>query len=237
MRSEPVSRPAAAHPRFKPYPAYTDSGIEWLGEVPAHWEVKKVKHLASLITKGTTPSTEGRGFASEGIRFLKSENIVDGYVTLEPQFFIDLKTHGVLGRSQLSENDVLFVIAGAMIGKTALVEKSAVPANTNHAVCLIRPNAICEPKHLLLWLASNYVSNYLKVEAVQSAQPNISMEDLGNIEILVPPADEILKICSLCDSVKSQAAKVKDTANAQIQTLKTLRSTLIAHAVTGRIKV
>jgi type I restriction enzyme S subunit len=213
------------------------SGIEWIGDIPEHWEVKKVKHLASLITKGTTPSSEGRGFAGEGIRFLKSENIVDGSITLEPRFFIDHKTHGVLGRSQLSENDVLFVIAGAMIGKTALVDKSVVPANTNQAVCLIRPNAICEPRYLLLWLTSNYVSNYLKVEAVQSAQPNISMEDLGNIEILIPPAAEILQICLHCDSVKAQAETVKDAANTQIKALKTLRSTLIAHAVTGRIKV
>ena len=51
------------------------SGIDWLGDIPAYWEVKKLKYLSKTISKGTTPSTEGRGMADSGVRFIKAENI------------------------------------------------------------------------------------------------------------------------------------------------------------------
>ena len=45
--------------RFKPYPAYKDSGVEWLGEIPAHWEVKRVKNLSRFVTTRTRGTVEG----------------------------------------------------------------------------------------------------------------------------------------------------------------------------------
>lgn len=49
-----------------------DSGIDWIGQIPAHWEVLRVKQVCKVITKGTTPSTEGRGFSDYGIRYWPS---------------------------------------------------------------------------------------------------------------------------------------------------------------------
>ena len=62
---------------LNPHAPLKPSGIEWLGEVPAHWELKRIKKLCSVISKGTTPSTVGADFTLEGIRFLKAENITE----------------------------------------------------------------------------------------------------------------------------------------------------------------
>ena len=116
-----------------------DSGVEWIGEIPKDWEVKRIKQISNVISKGTTPSTIGREIADNGkIRFLKAENIYDGDICLTPQFFIDEETNKILKRSELKEHDVLFVIAGATIGKTAIVKKAHCPANTNQAISFIR---------------------------------------------------------------------------------------------------
>jgi len=78
------------------------SGSEWLEEIPAHWETLRVKQCATKISKGTTPSTEGRMILTEGtIRYIKAENISAGTIVDKPAYFIDEETHSVLVRSQL----------------------------------------------------------------------------------------------------------------------------------------
>jgi type I restriction enzyme, S subunit len=115
------------------------SGIEWLGDVPAHWGVVRVKFIAEKISKGTTPTTENSDFALDGIRFLKAENIQNNEVNSVPEFFISEQTHQQLERSQLKESDVLVVIAGATTGKSAVMPRRFLPCNTNQAVCFVRP--------------------------------------------------------------------------------------------------
>ena len=112
-----------------------DSGVEWLGDIPKDWEVKRIKQISRVISKGTTPSTVGKEIIDKGeIRFLKAENIYEGKISLTPEFFIDEETNKILKRSELKENDILFVIAGATIGKVAIVQKEHCPANTNQAM-------------------------------------------------------------------------------------------------------
>ena len=127
------------------------SGVEWIGEIPVHWDVKKLKHLTLIISKGTTPSTVGREISDEGeIRYLKAENIKENEVTSIPAFYIDLETNESIKRSTLLEGDILFVIAGATIGKVAILKKELTPANTNQAISFIRLNNLGTRLHNLL---------------------------------------------------------------------------------------
>ena len=125
---------------IRPNRPMKDSGIEWIGEIPADWSVRKLKTFTTQISKGATPkdmSTEKTDFYS--IRFLKSENIVDNQLMSVPEFYIEESIHsGELKRSQLSDNDIMFVIAGASIGKVAIVSNELLPANTNQAMSFIR---------------------------------------------------------------------------------------------------
>ena len=83
------------------YEKHKPSGVEWLGEIPEHWEVKRVKDLTSIISKGTTPSTEGESLTDFGVRFIKAENIKEnGIVSDEPSFFISEETNKLLSRSR-----------------------------------------------------------------------------------------------------------------------------------------
>ena len=167
------------------------SGVEWIGKIPVHWEVKRIKYLASLISKGTTPTTIGREILDEGeIRFIKVENIVDNQIELKPEYYIDEETNQALQRSQLKKNDLLFVIAGATIGKVSLVKPNHLPANTNQAVSFIRPHEKEFPEFIYYWLQSDSIQKIIWLKTVQSAQPNLSMEDLGNLYIPYPSIAE-----------------------------------------------
>jgi type I restriction enzyme S subunit len=214
------------------------SGVPWLGDVPEHWEVRRVKQCAYWISKGTTPSTEGREIIASGpVRFIKAENVSGGRIVDKPRCFIDEQTNELLRRSQLREHDVLFVIAGATLGKTAVVHSEHLPANTNQAVAFIRPNRRVHHDFLSLWLRSPRIKEHIWLNAVQSAQPNLSMADLGNFAIPVPPLPEQRQI--LYEVIKKVATPDEgiDRAQRGIVLLREYRTRLVADVVTGKLDV
>jgi type I restriction enzyme S subunit len=215
-----------------------DSGIEWLGEIPEHWEVKRLKHLTSIISKGTTPSTVGKEVTSQGdVKFIKAENIVNNQVNREPENYIDNETNEILSRSELREGDILFVIAGATLGKIAILNNDFLPANTNQAISFIR--LIDKSSRVFLWyyLQSLTITRIIWLNAVQSAQPNLSMENLGNFYIPYPSTEEQQSIvhhieteCALIEAKKAKTEKL-------IELLTEYRTALISEVVTGKVKV
>lgn len=209
----------------------------WLSNIPKHWTLKRLKFLTKIISKGSTPSTEGRDMASEGIRFIKAENIYKSIVTTEPAFFIDTVTHNILKRSQLQENDLLFVIAGATIGKVAILSKDFLPANTNQAVSFIRLKKKEDVEFCYYWLHSNFITTNIWLNAVTSAQPNLAMEDLGNLIIPYPSYDEKMEIVRYVrkEHLKINLAITK--AQKEISAIKEYREALITDLVTGKRQV
>lgn len=215
-----------------------DSGVEWIGEIPEHWNCIRIKQCSKKISKGTTPSTEGREILLEGeIRFIKSENIIDGIVADKPLFFIDKKTNFIMKRSSLQTNDVLFVIAGASLGKVAIVQNSIVPANTNQAVSFIRPNSKVHPLYLSKFLLSNTIRELTWLDAVQSAQPNLSMENLGNFPISLPSLEEQTQIVSYLEKIEEKISKAISLKQQEIEKLKEYKTVLIDNVVTGKVKI
>lgn len=215
-----------------------DSGVEWIGEIPEHWEVAKIKQCSNKISKGTTPSTEGRDILVEGkVRFLKSENIFEGFITEKPLFFIDEKTDFIMKRSSLEVNDVLFVIAGASLGKVAVITQDILPANTNQAVAFVRPNEKIHPYFLSKYLVSSTINELTWLEAVQSAQPNLSMESLGNFPITLPPLSEQKEISDYIETASQKIETAISLKQQEIEKLKEYKGSLINGVVTGKLKV
>lgn len=215
-----------------------DSGVEWIGEIPEHWEVARVKQFSNKISKGTTPSTEGRSVLDEGeIRYIKAENIQDGFITNYPAHFIDERTNALIQRSQLQVNDILFVIAGATLGKIAIVGMTHIPSNTNQAVAFVRPNSKVIPQYLASWLASYTIKELTWLVAVQSAQPNLSMENLGNFPIVLPSFEEQKNILFHIENGTNKIVNAIHLKEQEIEKLKVYKATLINSAVTGKIKV
>lgn len=215
-----------------------DSGIEWIERIPENWSVWKLKFLTNRISKGTTPSTEGREILEVGeIRFLKAENITPDGISLLPEFFIDEETNQILKRSQLQKNDILFVIAGATIGKAAIITDDFIPANTNQAVCFIRLKKKVLPELVLNQLQASYIKNKMAVESVVAAQPNISMENIGNFQIFLPPMDEQNELLNFIKDEANNFDTLISKYQKQIDLMQEYRTSLISQAVTGKIDV
>ena len=150
------------------------------------WEQRKLGELASLITKGTTPLDK----SGDGeINFIKVENIDSASGEITPEMKISEAEHnGYLKRSQLQEHDILFSIAGTL-GRVSIVKSSFLPANTNQALAIIRTKE-GDLNYLTTVLKGNAVADFIKRNPTIGAQPNLSLEQVGNLKIPYPSMKE-----------------------------------------------
>jgi type I restriction enzyme S subunit len=215
-----------------------DSGITWLGEIPAHWMSTKIRYEAKIVSQGTTPSTLGRELMTRGVRLLKAENILaDGCVSASPEFFVDEETDDLLRRSRLAANDILIVIAGATTGKSAVLSNDLLPANTNQAVCFVR---LCRSEYapfVQAWFSSPVIQEQVWLNAVQAAQPNLSMEDIRCFPCPWPPKEEVTRIAQHIMQTHERFQRAFDVTLTQLDRLREYRQALISAAVTGKIDV
>lgn len=153
--------------------------------------------LASVVTKGTTPTTLGRPFVENGINFVKAESInADGGFIADKLAKIDSETHELLARSQLQPGDILFSIAG-VIGRTGLVHQELLPANTNQAVAIIRlGSADVDRRFLFYQLRSDEFLQYSLGRVVQTAQANVSLGVLKSAPVRVPSIEVQRKVAA-----------------------------------------
>ena len=160
--------------------------------------------ITTKITKGTTPTSVGCTFENSGVNFIKSESLGNSRSIDRSKFaFISEQTHEKLKRSQIEKNDILFSMAGMFLGKTGIVTDDLVPANTNQAVAIIRIDTEkANHEYVYYYLNQRSVVQAVNASSAQSAQPNINLKQIGQIEIDLPERklqDKIVSILSAID--------------------------------------
>jgi len=169
------------------------------------WETVKLGDICSVITKGTTPSNIGEAFTESGINYIRSEMLTSAKFISGEFLHISEETHNKLKRSQLQANDILFSMAGVYLGKTAILRPEDVPANTNQAVALIRiDEAKANPEYVYYSLNIPQTVKLANKIQSQSAQPNINLKQIGNLEIPLPTFEKqeiIVGILSAYDNL------------------------------------
>ena len=201
---------------------------------------RKLRSLCDVLSKGTTPKDiETQNDEFYCIRYLKSENIVSNQLNLNPTFFITAETNNSLERSKLNSGDILFVIAGASIGKVAIATADFLPANTNQAVAFIRLSSSYQyaTKYIWYFLQSDVVKQLIALSAVQSAQPNLSLEDLGAIRLPLPDQMGCLKITDCLGAKCAGIDKLIAKKEQLVKELESYRKSLIYEVVTGKREV
>ena len=179
--------------------------------------------IATVVTKGTTPTTMGFQFEDGGINFVKIESISEDGTFLKEKFsHISDECNVQMRRSQLQENDILFSIAGA-IGRSAIVTKEILPANTNQALAIIRvPKGKIDYNYLLYALSSSAINQQATQHQQGVAQLNISLKNVS--DFLLPIYTEAMqkrivhnlkKIDKLISLRKQQLAKLDELVKAR----------------------
>jgi type I restriction enzyme S subunit len=157
----------------------------------------------------------------------------DGSVLADKLTTIPESVHaGVLKRSILKTNDVLYTIAGT-IGRIALAEDWLLPANTNQAVAIIRPEPEIPSGFLMLTMRHEVFREELHNNIVHAVQANLSLGMLSKARVVVPPQSILQQLFRPIDALLSQIS----VNRAQSRTLATLRDTLLPKLLSGELGV
>ena len=182
---------------FPRYPAYKDSGVEWLGEVPEHWEVIRLKNvLLCRITDGphTTPE-----FIDEGIPFLSVDGIQDGELRLDGCRYISERDHEEFSRKAKPVRDDILMGKAASTGKIARV-KTDLAFSIWSPLALIRVDGrFSSPSFYEQSLKSASLQAQIDVLCTSNTQKNISMDDIPRLIVTRPPLKEQRTVATFLD--------------------------------------
>ena len=211
------------------------SGIEWIGGIPEHWEVKSAKHACERIIdcKNRTPDVIPDG----GYYVLRTSNVkkgllVDDEITRTDQKHFEIWTE----RGAPQKDDVLFT-REAPAGEACIFDGS-IPACLGQRMMYFRtdPTQLL-PQFLVHTIYQGPSATYIVLKTNGSTVGHLRLPQVYALPILLPPVEEQAAILAMIAATEETERKLIQTVETQIQSLKTLRSTLIAHAVTGSIKV
>ena len=220
-----------------PSVAMKDSGLVWLGDVPAHWKVIPIKFSLDMpITDGPHSTPQ---FYDEGIPFISAEAVKNDRLDFSrKRGYISEDDHAIFSKKYKPKyGDVYMVKSGATTGAVARVETHE-EFNIWSPLAVLRPHAEKSITDFLFYVLKSKPFFYsVELSWSYGTQQNIGMGVISNIRMALPPIEEQKEICRylepLLQEIEDQRAKVDSV----VERLQEYRSALITNAVTGKIDV
>src|SRR2546421_2028761 len=205
--------------KWKLYPAYKDSGVEWLGKTPTDWEVKRLKNLAPSSTEKLTEKPDG-------LPYLGLENIE----SQTGRLLLDTPLENVESTvSVFNSGNVLFGKLRPYLAKVVYVDFSGVCTTE---LLVLQPNAIVNGKFLFYRLLSEDFIKLVNSLTYGTRMPRVSSEQIGNLPVSLPPLAEQRAIAAFLDHETDRINNLIAKKEQLIELLHEKRAALISHAVT-----
>jgi type I restriction enzyme S subunit len=211
-----------------------NSAIRWLGNIPAHWEVKRMRHLSPGMGVGVVVNPS-QYIADEGLPFLYGSDISEGRIRTDQSRRISETDSKRLPKSRLHPNDLVMVRVGAP-GVTAVVPPELEGANCA-SLLVIRGKPSLVSTWLCYALNSRYVRSQVEVVQYGAAQEQFNVSHAVDFLIAVPPYSEQQEIAAVLDRETARIDALVATVSRAIESLRELRTALIFAAVMGKIDV
>lgn len=219
---------------LNPAAAMKNSGVEWLGDVPAHWDVSPFKLVMNSIIdyRGKTPEK-----INSGVFLITARNIKNGIIdyTLS-QEFIDEDNYEEVMRRGLPKLGQVLMTTEAPLGEVAQIDRTDV-ALAQRVLKFDGKKDKLDNRFLKYFILSKAFQASLYKFATGSTALGIKSERLSYLKSLLPPVTEQSAIANYLDQETAKIDRLCDTVNQTIGRLKEYRTALITQAVTGKIKV
>lgn len=212
------------------------TGLKWMGMVLEHWDVKKIKYLTSKIGSGKTPKGGSDVYIDEGVLFIRSQNVYDGYFDLSSVAFISHEIDSTMSNTRVYRNDVLLNITGGSIGRSCLYESDE-PANVNQHVCIIRCNNQMRPKFMQYFWNSRIGKISIDIYQSGANREGLNFTEIGNTLVPTPELHEQDQIIDYLDGKCDVINNVIQQKHSLINKLTEYKKSLIYEVVTGKKEV
>ncbi len=213
---------------FPRYPKYKDSGVEWLGELPEHWDVWKIAHAFETIGSGTTPKSDNRDYYEGGdIPWINTGDLNDAGLDECAKRVTSLAMTEHTSLKLFPAGSLLIAMYGATIGKLAIL---SFPATVNQACCVFSGASPIASKFMFYWFLG--LRQQILSLATGGGQPNVSQDILRTLRVGCPDEEEQNQIAKFLDSETSKIDALVGEQRRLIELLKEKRQAVISHAVT-----
>lgn len=214
---------------MKRYDNYKDSGIEWIGEIPSHWEFLNLKYILRENVKDGPHETPS--WFEDGIPFLSIDGIINGEISFEKCRYIDEEQYEKFSKKLVIEPNDIFIGKAASIGKIARVK-------TNRKFTVWSPIAVVKvksdynPIFVEYYFKSDIIQHQIELFSTSNTQKNIAMGDIPKMKFISPPIEEQTAIANYLDQKTSEIDDLIAKKERLIQLLEEERTAMINQAVT-----
>ena len=215
-----------------------DSGVEWIGEIPEHWEVKRLKEICKAFGRigfrgYTTSDLVNEG---EGAITISPSNIQEDLMTFEKCSYLSWDKYYESPEIQIENDDVLIVKTGSTFGKVGIVKNLPQKATINPQLLVLKEIKL-NPDYFSSLLKTNIVQTQVNKEVIGSTIPTISENKILNFKVALPPHNEIKKITHYIEKASQKIETAISLKQQEIEKLKEYKSSLINSVVTGKVRV
>lgn len=213
------------------YDNYKDSGIEWIGEIPEHWEVKKVNYCFAQIGSGTTPTAGKSEYYENGeFNWLQTGDLNDNEIFETSKKVTQEALNEYSTLRFYPKNSLVIAMYGATIGKTGLLR---IESTTNQACCVLSKPKNLNHRFVFYWL--NYVKPHVISLSYGGGQPNINQEQIRNLKIQCPPPEEQTAIANYLDRKTAEIDELIADKKRLLELYEEEKTAIINQAVTKGI--
>jgi type I restriction enzyme S subunit len=215
-----------------------DSGVEWLGEIPAHWDTSFLDKLVDPLRRITYGIVQPGEPDPDGVLMVRGQNYSFGWSRPEDIFRVSPAIEAPYRRARLKTGDIVMTIVGAGTGNIAIVPEWLEGANLTQTTARIAFDARKANNRYFGYQLQSVVGTVSVEQTVKgAAQPGLNLGHISKYRVVVPPLAEQTLIADNLDRETSGFAALSDKVSEAIERLKELRTALISAAVTGKIDV
>ncbi|MGP9710488.1 restriction endonuclease subunit S [Psychrobacter sp. AOP29-E1-7] len=211
-----------------------DSGVDWIGDIPEHWEVKKLKYLGNSII-GLTYSPDDVTDKENGKLVLRSSNLQNGKLYYSEKANVYVSTR-ISDKLTLKESDILICSRNgsrSLIGKCAIAKSNDAGVTFGAFTTVFRSNM----NEYLYHIFNSNVFKFLSGSFLTSTINQLTIGNLNSMEMPIPPEIERQKIRLYLTQINIKFDEAQNNCQTQIDRLKEYKTILINQAVTGKIKI
>jgi len=200
-----------------------------IGIIPKEWNVVKIKDIASKIGSGKTPTGGDKNYLTEGIMFIRSQNVLDEKLDLIEVAYISEDVEATMSSTRVRPNDILLNITGASIGRCCLVPNGFVGGNLNQHVCIIRVDKEVNRNYIISQIISEKIGKK-QIESYQAGgnREGLNFKQIGNLNIIIANRDEQEKIQKINYEFNTALGKIEELIAIKKQTKKWFMQNLLA---------
>ncbi|AQX10939.1 MULTISPECIES: restriction endonuclease subunit S [Elizabethkingia] len=223
---------------LNPNTTMKDSGIDWIGKIPEHWEVSKLKYFVSIRGRLGWKGLKAEEYVESGYGFLSTPDIKNKEIDFNTIKFITEERYYESPEIMLEYNDILLVKDGSTLGIVNIIKDLPFPTTVNSSIGVLRiTDNNLSPNFLFYLLKSNWIQKTIEFLKQGQGVPHLFQKDIKEFDLLVPPIKEQDSIIEYISIRTSKIELIIDKVSSQIEKLKEYRQSLISEAVTGKLNI